>query len=661
MSTTFGVPINDDTLKLMSRYTGKKITQEDRAREAMRLIHAEDKHLSALNHALDLKNSHGIFGIGVTAMVLIYNATGDTLVLQVVEQQKDWSGEVARELSFFHPTVSFQNGQWIAFVHMDSTESEAARVFRGRDITGQVRDYMVAWSVSWSRRTNSAYTEVREKEHFPKLWDHYKGLLEKAGKVTRDQTDEYCASTISVGGYTSSEVIAVLQHKFSPLLEGGTIIPPPLPSPWPRVGNIASRWRELHGAGSWEGLLDPLDADLRASIIAYGELAEAAYDGFNSDESSPEAGSCLYSPAELLAASGVSHPEYFTVTKYVYASCGFLPLVTTELGASGGLSAAVVPVPPVAAAFFVLPKPELRDGPMWRECNWMGFVAVATDEGAAALGRRDIVVAWRGTVQKLEFLSDGIFSLGCAKPVLQPIPGPLAAAYNNAKVHDGFLTVYLTGDEYSQHYRTCARDQVLEEVRRLMDVHKDEVTSITVTGHSLGAALATLNAVDMVAHGVNVPPASSKQPPCPMTAFLFACPRVGNDSFKSVFASFDLLRAIHVKNKNDIVPTLPPEDFEYVDVATATLPINTDRSKFLRPGNVLTYHNLECYLHGVAGDHGNKDFWLEVDRDIALVNKSADALKYEFGVPANWWADKKKLMVKGADGRWKRKDDLKEA
>jgi hypothetical protein len=84
-----------------------------------------------------------------------------------------------------------------------------------------------------------------------------------------------------------------------------------------------------------------------------------------------------------------------------------------------------------------------------------------------------------------------------------------------------------------------------------------------------------------------------------------------------------------------------------VDAATVTLPINTDSSPYLRPRSISTLkddlwrsHNLECYLHALAGDHGDGDgnsFKLVVDRDLALVNKGTDSLKHEYPVPANWW------------------------
>jgi esterase/lipase superfamily enzyme len=145
--------------------------------------------------------------------------------------------------------------------------------------------------------------------------------------------------------------------------------------------------------------------------------------------------------------------------------------------------------------------------------------------------------------------------------------------------------------------------QAITEVLTLMEVHKDEVTSITVTGHSLGGSLATLNAVDMVAHYINMPlDTSSKQQPCPVTAILFASPRVGNDAFKHAFASFPELRALGVINENDIVPNLPPEFLGYADAATATLPIDTTRSPYLRrPGNPLTFHNLSATCMALPG------------------------------------------------------------
>lgn len=408
---------------------------------------------------------------------------------------------------------------------------------------------------------------------------------------------------------------------------------------------MASRWRELHGSDSWKGLLDPLDVDLRRSIIAYGELASAAHDGFNLEKRSPHAGLCLYSRDRLLSASTVTHPEYYKVTKFLYATCG-----------GSTVSRLATSVPTVTSALFVQPLGKAEGTPT---SNWMGYVAVATEEGVAALGRRDIVVVWRGTENDLEWEQDK----DCRQVSAAPVLGRYAHdEYRNAEVHRGFLSVYTSSDNNSMYNKTSAREQVLEEVGRLMKEYKEEVTSITVTGHSLGASLATLTAIDMVANDVNVPPASN-QPPCPVTAILLASPRVGNDAFKSAFGSFDHLRALHVANAKDIVPMNPPSVLllmQYVDSATATIVIDTDRSPYV-VHKMLTHHVLELYLHGVAGDHGDKaDFQLVVPRDLALVNKTTDLLNDEHQVPACWWVIHRKCMAKGTDGQWKL-DDFEEA
>jgi hypothetical protein len=54
---------------------------------------------------------------------------------------------------------------------------------------------------------------------------------------------------------------------------------------------IAPRWRELHGSNDWKGLLQPLDDDLRAEIIRYGEFTEVTYDSFDSNPRSRFCGS----------------------------------------------------------------------------------------------------------------------------------------------------------------------------------------------------------------------------------------------------------------------------------------------------------------------------------------------------------------------------------
>ena len=86
----------------------------------------------------------------------------------------------------------------------------------------------------------------------------------------------------------------------------------------------------------------------------------------------------------------------------------------------------------------------------------MGYVAVATDEGVAALGRRDIVVAWRGTLKSLEWVNDFDFTPVSAAPVL----GSAAAVNPAALVHRGFLSVYTSSNPNSQYNQSSARDQV---------------------------------------------------------------------------------------------------------------------------------------------------------------------------------------------------------
>lgn len=286
---------------------------------------------------------------------------------------------------------------------------------------------------------------------------------------------------------------------------------------------LASRWREIQGANDWEGLLDPLDMDLRMELIRYGEFAQACYDAFDKAEHSKYMGSCLFNKEKMFEKVGLPDTGY-EITDFLFA--------TTSVES-------------------MLLRNDAKDA--WsRSSNWIGFIAVCTDEEKIRkMGRRDIVLAWRGTATKLEWAANLAGKL---------VPCSLDARTQNGKawnmkvmLEEGFLNLYTTRNSQTRYNQESVRGQILLELRRLIKKYDNEQLSITITGHSLGGALSVLSAYDIAMSGVNrhgddvqikdFQDTNTKATPnsnpgdtkgtriIPVTAFTFAGPRVGNNPF----------------------------------------------------------------------------------------------------------------------------------
>ncbi|KAG0624560.1 hypothetical protein M758_3G256400 [Ceratodon purpureus] len=398
---------------------------------------------------------------------------------------------------------------------------------------------------------------------------------------------------------------------------------------------LATRWREIQGVNNWENLLDPLDPDLRVELLRYGDIAQMAYDNFEDNNWSKYAGSAKYSKKTLFEKLGKAGMGY-QVTRYLYATCEN-------------------PLPGILQSSLSSEKWDV-------ESNWMGFVAVATDEREIArLGRRDIVVSWRGTMRTMEWLVDAQIQMApmTVAPDPQARDSSLKPSILKPKVEKGFWSLYTCKRSASQFNQKSASEQVMRELIRLLTLYKGETLSITLTGHSLGGALAILTAYEIAERGLNKQTTKNgTDETIPVTVISFGSPRIGDAVFKRRFEELQL-KALRVVNIHDVVPKSigglhPPwsETYKHVGVE---FQLDSKLSTYLkRSRDPIDWHSLECYLHHVDGYQGakSKEFKLMTGRDIALVNKYCDVLKTEHCIPAYWWQSENKGLVLSDEGKW---------
>ena len=382
---------------------------------------------------------------------------------------------------------------------------------------------------------------------------------------------------------------------------------------------IAQNWRDMHASSNWDNLLDPLHPWLRREIIKYGEFAQATYDAFDFDSHSEYCGSCRYNRHKLFETLGLSGNGY-KVSKNIYA-----------------MSHVNMPQ--------WLERSKLAE--TWsKDSNWMGYVAVSDDEETRRIGRRDIVVAWRGTVAPTEWYED-------LQRKLEPI------GHGDAKAEHGFLSLYTSKKDSTRYNKSSASEQVMKEVTRLVELYREkgEEVSLTITGHSLGGALALLNAYE----------AASTIPNLPVSVISFGAPRVGNIAFRDELHQLGV-KTLRVVIKQDVVPWMPGlvfnESLQKLEITGtlgwvythvgAELKLDVRSSPYLKRGlNWPGFHSLETYLHLVDGFVSTSStFREEARRDVALVNKACDMLVDELRIPHCWYQLANKGLVCNAHGRW---------
>ncbi|CAN6723071.1 unnamed protein product [Malus baccata var. baccata] len=341
--------------------------------------------------------------------------------------------------------------------------------------------------------------------------------------------------------------------------------------------NFGTRWREYHGSNNWAGLLDPLDENLRREVVRYGEFIQAAYQSFHSNPA-------MSAEEAQLPRNVVLPDRSYKVTKSLYA--------TSSIGLPDWVD-------------------EVRPDLSWmtQRSSWVGYVAVCDDKREIArMGRRDIVIALRGTSTCLEWTEN------LRAQLIQMPSTEQGQQEGHAKVECGFLSLYKTR---GAHVPSLA-ESVVEEVKRLMEQYKGETLSITVTGHSLGAALALLVGDELKTCAENMPS---------VAVFSFGGPRVGNRGFTKRMDDKDV-KVLRIVNSQDVITRVPgifvgegvlEEKLKnakaggFIDMIDRNMPlaythvgtelrVDTKMSPYLKPdADVACCHDLEAYLHLVDG------------------------------------------------------------
>jgi len=189
-----------------------------------------------------------------------------------------------------------------------------------------------------------------------------------------------------------------------------------------------------------------------------------------------------------------------------------------------------------------------------------------------AAGTGDVVIAIRGTDGILEWIQDAQFLM---------VTCPFLAGAGHTE--DGFTAMYSSFEIGA----AAGSPSVVNALASLP--FPQTVGALTICGHSLGGALATLLALDVAAN------TTFKNP----TVYTYASPRTGDPAFAGTYNQV-VPNTFRIANRIDLVPKLPlPPFYEHVDTLFDLNPVQLlpFPPRILVKPTIACEHVLDSYLY----------------------------------------------------------------